>query len=585
MHIIQDHKYSVKENLTLKEQQETSKISSYGEEVGTFSILEHLDKLKEAKGKNRYYCPICEGNDLTVEPKSGKYQCWHGCECKDIREALSPWEDVKKDYSPRGKKLPTRPKKLKLPPTPIPEEKINLATLPQGETAPSSTNDKPVIPKWARDRYKIPPQGVREIIYPYSENQKVVRHEWLDSETPKKRRKSILPQHHDLKGNIQWKKGQADWPAYRIKEAIAHGQGKWVLGVEGESCVEKARELGLSAITWQGGSWSQEEIQREIKKLQENQVVGLIYLPDHDEAGKNKAQKVSTACKALQFPCLVIKPTDIWSEMPDKGDIVDWVKSNKELMDREQFIQQLETAIHQAVERKKQLLEKFVGTEEEKQKLVNLPGWSQNEIANSLAESYRAKLAWNTESQEWFRYGVETEGIWSKEPVEFIGRLVKAEVEAIAQLYKKLEEKKPHYSINFINGIVNLLKLDLAVRNWDEAEGLLPLINGVLNLKTKELTPHAPGHRLTWCLPYEYNPSLTCDPVVNWLTTMCQGDGHLVQLMRAYLSGIVTGHTVWQKYLELIGPGGTGKSTFTRLAIALVGVNNTHTTTLKKFEG
>ncbi len=81
------------------------------------------------------------------------------------------------------------------------------------------------------------------------------------------------------------------------------------------------------------------------------------------------------------------------------------------------------------------------------------------------------------------------------------------------------------------------------------------------------------------------NPLLTCDPIVDWLTTMCGGDLDLVKLMRAYLYGIVTGRTDWQKYLELIGPGGTGKSTFTRLAIALVGVNNTHTTTLKKLEG
>ena len=66
---------------------------------------------------------------------------------------------------------------------------------------------------------------------------------------------------------------------------------------------------------------------------------------------------------------------------------------------------------------------------------------------------------------------------------------------------------------------------------------------------------------------------------------MCGGDLGLVQLMRAYLLGIVTGRTDWQKYLvELVGPGGTGKSTFTRLATALVGMDNVHTTTLNKLE-
>ena len=44
------------------------------------------------------------------------------------------------------------------------------------------------------------------------------------------------------------------------------------------------------------------------------------------------------------------------------------------------------------------------------------------------------------------------------------------------------------------------------------------------------------------------------------------------------------GRTDLQKYLELIGPGGTGKSTLIRLAQALVGVINSFTTELKRLE-
>ncbi len=128
------------------------------------------------------------------------------------------------------------------------------------------------------------------------------------------------------------------------------------------------------------------------------------------------------------------------------------------------------------------------------------------------------------------------------------------------------------------------MKLDLAVRKWNESLGLLPLLNGVLDLETKKLLPHSPDNKLTWCLPYEYNILATCEPIQEWLLTMCNGDRALVQLMRAYLLGIVTGRTDWQKYLELVGPGGTGKSTLTRLATALVGQENVHTTTLKKLE-
>jgi putative DNA primase/helicase len=93
------------------------------------------------------------------------------------------------------------------------------------------------------------------------------------------------------------------------------------------------------------------------------------------------------------------------------------------------------------------------------------------------------------------------------------------------------------------------------------------MLNGVLDLKTRKLLLHSPQNQLTWCLPYAYNLLATCDPIKDWLLEMCRGDRQLIELMRAYLLGIVTGRTDWQKYLELIGPGGAGKSTFTRLAL------------------
>jgi putative DNA primase/helicase len=59
----------------------------------TFNILEHLGKLTPDKGKDRYICPVCNGNNLTIAPSTGKYKCWSGCECKDIRDAISPKSD------------------------------------------------------------------------------------------------------------------------------------------------------------------------------------------------------------------------------------------------------------------------------------------------------------------------------------------------------------------------------------------------------------------------------------------------------------------------------------------------------------
>ena len=61
----------------------------------TFDIRNFTDRLTPASKNNRYICPVCGGNNLTINPKDGKYKCWNECECRDIREAVAPWDEVK----------------------------------------------------------------------------------------------------------------------------------------------------------------------------------------------------------------------------------------------------------------------------------------------------------------------------------------------------------------------------------------------------------------------------------------------------------------------------------------------------------
>ena len=61
--------------------------------TATFSILDHIEKLTPAEGKDKkgyYHCPACGDDNFTVS-KTGAYQCW-GNQCKPevIRNALSP---------------------------------------------------------------------------------------------------------------------------------------------------------------------------------------------------------------------------------------------------------------------------------------------------------------------------------------------------------------------------------------------------------------------------------------------------------------------------------------------------------------
>lgn len=117
------------------------------------------------------------------------------------------------------------------------------------------------------------------------------------------------------------------------------------------------------------------------------------------------------------------------------------------------------------------------------------------------------------------------------------------------------------------------------------ASGKICFTNGVLDLATMTLLPHSPDHHFLHSLPYAWTPD-GGDPsiIIDWLREAVGGNDDQVQLLRAYLNAVVVGRPDLQRFLELVGPGGSGKGTFTRLATALIGDSATHTTQLKQLE-
>jgi putative DNA primase/helicase len=202
---------------------------------------------------------------------------------------------------------------------------------------------------------------------------------------------------------------------------------------------------------------------------------------------------------------------------------------------------------------------------------------SEDVLANEIAEKYRSKLAWHIPAQCWMRYEADSEtmGIWSEEPKEIVRGLVMADLEVNSGIYTSA----------LVSNICTHLQSLLGVKRWNNAAtDLIPLKNGVFNFKTGKFKKHQPGYFLTWRLPYDYKPAATCEPIVQWLEEAA-GDKQVARLLIAYLRAILTGRTDIHRLLELVGPGGSGKSTYSRLAQALIGTENTHTTTLVKLEG
>ncbi|MEG3834289.1 MULTISPECIES: DUF5906 domain-containing protein [unclassified Microcoleus] len=312
-----------------------------------FDIRDHLDKLEPGKAKNYYICPVCEGHSLGIDHKNGKYQCWtNACSTADIREAIRPLAEFlaecKKEDNPAPPAKKPKAKKKEYRPVPVPIG-AKLLRLPAPGKPPRTEQPK-YVPKGV-------PDSATQITYAYSDTQKVLRFDWPDASKPKGRDKTCRQIHIDPSGKEVWSKGDARWPAYRIDEvielleALPDGEPVLVLMLEGENNVELARGIGTAALTLQGSNWSHPEIQIMLETLQATgKNVSVTVLRDNDDAGIKKGQEVWLVARHIQFPCVVVDPCDIYSDIPEAGDI----REILEAIDSEEFIRLVEEVVNDA---------------------------------------------------------------------------------------------------------------------------------------------------------------------------------------------------------------------------------------------
>ncbi len=186
-------------------------------------------------------------------------------------------------------------------------------------------------------------------------------------------------------------------------------------------------------------------------------------------------------------------------------------------------------------------------------------------------------VGYDATQMEWMRYDPAL-GIWCVDP-------------AVTQWNRVEDTIYAHaagigYTSHYVQELLTFLKgkMIAQVNQEETTRGLLPMRNGVLRLDDKVLLPHSPEYGFTWCLPYDFDPAATCEPVKQWLKE-AGGDDSVVGVLQALLNAIVIGRSDLQRYAELIGPGGSGKGTYLRLAGDLVGERNHYATTFKALEG
>jgi P4 family phage/plasmid primase-like protien len=199
-----------------------------------------------------------------------------------------------------------------------------------------------------------------------------------------------------------------------------------------------------------------------------------------------------------------------------------------------------------------------------------------NEIADLLLQVYKGDLRYSQPHGQFYFYELEHKGLWS--PL--------TKVEMMGGIRHRLENLNlPNgFSANLMNDLFMQLQAAVSFNKWYEGTNYLLFANGVLNIETKELLPFDRKLYLTQRMPYAYDPSATCDGIIKWLKFTQRNDWERVQVLRAWLRAVLLGCHDMQKFVEIIGPGKSGKSTYANLAVALVGKQNTYSTDFNNLE-
>ena len=317
-------------------------------------IRDYVHVLEKASGKDKYICPICNGNDLSLGANG--FTCYTGnCEPSEIYKVVKRlaghWlEHSRSDRSFKPQtKAQRKPNKTSLSkpnfkPAPIEEYSTQLAQLPSIPLDIPLANEPNWIPPWLRE--KLTKLGtldtLKVVTYRYSKNTWLDRYEWDDKSQEKGTNKTFFWGYRNPEtGEIKGEKLEKVNP-YRFNEVLKYAEGKCFLAVEGEKCIEACRSISLVASDIAQLSTDEQSL----LSLKERDLT-VIILPDKDKAGIDKANKLELACKEHQVKYLILDTYSLWKDKPNKYDIADAISEPD--MNAEEIIEVLNYQIEETL--------------------------------------------------------------------------------------------------------------------------------------------------------------------------------------------------------------------------------------------
>ncbi|NDJ56698.1 DUF3313 family protein [Enterobacteriaceae bacterium 4M9] len=202
---------------------------------------------------------------------------------------------------------------------------------------------------------------------------------------------------------------------------------------------------------------------------------------------------------------------------------------------------------------------------------------STSEKAMRVHEHYGEALAVDANGQLLSRYEA---GIWKIIPPADFAR-------DVAGLFQRL---RAPFSSGKIASVVETLKLIIPQQDAP-ARRLIGFRNGVLDTVTGTFSPHHKSHWLRTLCDVDFTPPVEGETLEThapdfwcWLDRAAGGRAEKRDVILAALFMVLANRYDWQLFLEVTGPGGSGKSILAEIATMLAGEDNATSATIETLE-
>ncbi len=210
--------------------------------------------------------------------------------------------------------------------------------------------------------------------------------------------------------------------------------------------------------------------------------------------------------------------------------------------------------------------------------------FSENDVADIIVNNYGGEFLFDSSLDEFFTYDSDKK-IWYLQDEQHIKRRIVKTLDTFVTA-----GVLPRYNSSTVSSVYHILKAKLLksidggrTSIWSKNRGKIAFTNGVLDAETFEFDEaNQKELYLRSRLAYPYDKTAKCPKFLQWIDS-CVGTERVI-IIRAFCRALLTGYTTGERFLHLVGPGGTGKSTLQQLLIALAGFAATHTSNLEIIE-